>query len=72
MRNLRLLLLFGIFISFIATTEESAEFQQAIDQHAEPEIDYGSKVNGPRLVLSGGRQVWRKGKIQGVAEQDSD
>jgi hypothetical protein len=72
MRNFRLVLLFGIVSSVIAPPEKGAKFKQAIDQQAKPEIDDGPEVDCPRLVLSGGRQVRRKGKIQGVAKQDSD
>ena len=72
MRNFRLVLLFGIVISVIAAPEKGAKFEQAINQQAKPEIDDGSKVDCPRLVLGGGRQVRRQGKIQGVAKHDCD
>src|SRR5271157_704558 len=59
-------------ISGIIAAEKGAEFQEAIHQQAKPEVDHGSQVDRPRVVLCGGRQVRRKRKIQAVAEQDGD
>ena len=63
-------LFLGPTVSGNSAAEEGAEFQKAIDQQAKPEVDYGPQVHCPRVVLRGGRQVWRQGKINGIAEED--
>ena len=66
-------LLFSRLIVRPATAaEELAKLEEAIDQQAKPEIHHRSQVDGPRLVLRGGGQVWRQGKIEGVAQKDGN
>ena len=62
----------GFIVPPTPAAEERAKLQQAIDQQAEPEVHYCPQIDGPRLVLCGGRQVWREGKIEGVAQQDGN
>jgi len=62
----------GAAISCMIASEECAEFHEAIDQQAKPEIHHSAQIEGLRTVLRCGRQVRRQCKIQGVTEQDRD
>ena len=70
LRGRRLALLFGPMIFGIITAEKGSEFQKAINQQANPEVNNGPQIDGPRMVLRGGRQVGCQGKIQRISEHN--
>ena len=69
---LRWALLLVSTTSCITPAEEGAEFEEAINPQANPEVDHRPQIHSPRAVLRGRRQVWRKRKIQGITQQDGN
>jgi hypothetical protein len=50
--------------------EECAQLQNAVNEQAEPEIDYRAEFDRPGPMARGGGQMRRQRKVQAIAQQD--